>query len=229
MRGLADDEVCIGDQVPDRRGPVRGDAAEGRRASGSASGSIDAGSGAAGLAPPARLLLPVLREGAVRAGDEIVRVARGPRAMTVAEIDALLCLPGHPAQQVRAGRWISGAVGGLEGVVPRAGRPAGRRPGRGRRRAGRRESPACLAGVPPLAVTAIEPESRSVILAAAGRPGRGSAAGRRSRSVPDRPAAAAAGPAGAAAQLLDVRTAGCRVLPDQREARAARRGEPVHA
>src|SRR5690242_4976832 len=42
----------------------------------------------------------VLREGAVRPGDEIVRVAAGPEAMTVAEIDGLLYLPGHPHDRV---------------------------------------------------------------------------------------------------------------------------------
>jgi ferredoxin-NADP reductase/MOSC domain-containing protein YiiM len=44
--------------------------------------------------------LRVLREGTVRAGDEIVQVASGPEAMTVAEVDALLYLPAHPRQQV---------------------------------------------------------------------------------------------------------------------------------
>jgi hypothetical protein len=44
--------------------------------------------------------LRVLREGAVQAGDEIVQVAAGPEAMTVAEVDALLYLPGHSRQQV---------------------------------------------------------------------------------------------------------------------------------
>jgi MOSC domain-containing protein YiiM len=42
----------------------------------------------------------VLREGAVQAEDEIVQVASGPEAMTVAEADALLYLPGHPPQQL---------------------------------------------------------------------------------------------------------------------------------
>src|SRR5882724_9675393 len=42
----------------------------------------------------------VLREGPVRAGDEIVRVAAGPEAMTVAEIDGLLYLPGHAHDRV---------------------------------------------------------------------------------------------------------------------------------
>ena len=39
----------------------------------------------------------VLEEGEVGAGDEIVQVTAGPEHMTVAEINALLYLPGHPA------------------------------------------------------------------------------------------------------------------------------------
>src|SRR5690348_12042667 len=42
----------------------------------------------------------VLREGAVRAGDEIVRVAAGPEAMTVAEVDSLLYLSGHARERI---------------------------------------------------------------------------------------------------------------------------------
>ncbi len=42
----------------------------------------------------------VLEEGEVRAGDEITKLASGPEQMTVAEIDALLYLPGHPRQQL---------------------------------------------------------------------------------------------------------------------------------
>ena len=42
----------------------------------------------------------VVQEGEVQAGDEIVKLASGPEQMTVAEVDALLYLPGHPRQQV---------------------------------------------------------------------------------------------------------------------------------
>jgi ferredoxin-NADP reductase/MOSC domain-containing protein YiiM/ferredoxin len=42
----------------------------------------------------------VLEEGDVQAGDEIIKLASGPEQMTVAEIDALLYLPGHPRQQL---------------------------------------------------------------------------------------------------------------------------------
>ncbi len=42
----------------------------------------------------------VLQEGEVEAGDEIVKLASGPEEMTVAGVDALLYLPGHPRQQL---------------------------------------------------------------------------------------------------------------------------------
>jgi MOSC domain-containing protein YiiM len=42
----------------------------------------------------------VLQEGDVQAGDEILKLASGPEQMTVAEVDALLYLPGHPRQQL---------------------------------------------------------------------------------------------------------------------------------
>ncbi|MBV9414447.1 MAG: MOSC domain-containing protein, partial [Solirubrobacterales bacterium] len=42
----------------------------------------------------------VLEEGEVQAGDEIIKVASGPEQMPVAEVDALLYLPGHPRQQL---------------------------------------------------------------------------------------------------------------------------------
>ena len=42
----------------------------------------------------------VLEEGDVQAGNEIVKLASGPENMTVAEVDGLLYLPGHPRQQL---------------------------------------------------------------------------------------------------------------------------------
>jgi ferredoxin-NADP reductase/MOSC domain-containing protein YiiM len=41
----------------------------------------------------------VIEEGEVEAGDEIVQVGSGPEQMTVAEVDGLLYLPGHPREQ----------------------------------------------------------------------------------------------------------------------------------
>jgi hypothetical protein len=40
----------------------------------------------------------VLEEGEVQAGDDIVKLCSGPEQMTVADVDALLCLPGHTRQ-----------------------------------------------------------------------------------------------------------------------------------
>src|SRR4029450_11337759 len=42
----------------------------------------------------------VLQEGELEAGDEILKLDSGPEQMTVAEVDALLYLPGHPRQQL---------------------------------------------------------------------------------------------------------------------------------
>ena len=101
VRGLADDEVCIGDRY--QIGEALFEVTQPRVT------CFRVGIRMNDARIPALLVshhrpgfyFRVLREGAVRAGDEIVRVARGPQAMTVAEIDALLYLPGHPAQQVR--------------------------------------------------------------------------------------------------------------------------------
>src|SRR5260370_17556513 len=56
----------------------------------------------------------VLTEGAVEAGQEIIRLASGPEGMTVAEMDALLYLPGHPRQQVLRALRIPALSGGGE-------------------------------------------------------------------------------------------------------------------
>ena len=42
----------------------------------------------------------VLQEGEVTSGDDIVKIADGPERMTVAEIDALVYLPGHSREQL---------------------------------------------------------------------------------------------------------------------------------
>src|SRR5450631_3272394 len=43
----------------------------------------------------------VLQEGEVGAGDDIVKIADGPERISVAEVDALLYLPGHSSEQLR--------------------------------------------------------------------------------------------------------------------------------
>jgi ferredoxin-NADP reductase/MOSC domain-containing protein YiiM len=51
--------------------------------------------------------LRVIEEGEIGAGDEIVKVADGPERMTVAQIDALLYTPDHPAEALERALRIS--------------------------------------------------------------------------------------------------------------------------
>src|SRR6266536_1119234 len=100
VQGLADDRVCIGDRY--RNGDAVFEGTQPRVT------CYRVGIRLADPRMPALLVshrrpgfyFRVLAEGAVQAGDEIVKLAAGPEGMTVAEIDALLYLPGHPRQQV---------------------------------------------------------------------------------------------------------------------------------
>jgi ferredoxin-NADP reductase len=73
--------------------------------------------------------LRVLQEGEVRAGDDIVLIARGPEQMTVADVDALLYLPGHPVEQVQRALRIEalspGWVASFRAMAGEPGRPTG--------------------------------------------------------------------------------------------------------
>src|SRR5262249_22800367 len=57
----------------------------------------------------------VLQEGEVGPGDEILKVGDGPEHMTVAEIDALLYLPGHSRAQVERALRIPALSKGWQG------------------------------------------------------------------------------------------------------------------
>src|SRR6516225_2538456 len=219
VAGLADDQVCIGDRY--RIGAAVFEVTQPRVT------CYRVGIRMGDPRIPALLVshhrpgfyLRVLREGTVRAGDDIVKIASGPEAMTVAEIDALLYLPGHP----RAARRVAGLVRG----DARPGRGAGRH--RGQRGPDRGEPPAGLAGVPPADGDRGRAGSQVGGLGVPGRPGRGGRSARPAGSVPH-PAPDGGRHRGAAgAQLLAVRGAGHRHLPDQRQAGTARRGEPVRA
>ena len=102
----------------------------------------------------------VLEEGDVEAGDEILKLASGPEQMTVAEVDALLYLPGHPRQQLLRALRIPALSSGwqesfralLEGE-----------PGRGNAGLAAASPPPAWPGFRPLTVAAVERESDSVI------------------------------------------------------------------
>src|SRR4051794_29284765 len=102
VRGLADDQVCIGDRF--RIGEALFEVSQPRVT------CYRVGIRMNDTRMPALLVshhrpgfyLRVLREGAVQAGDQIEKVAAGAEAMTVAGVDALLYLPGqHSSEQAR--------------------------------------------------------------------------------------------------------------------------------
>jgi ferredoxin-NADP reductase/MOSC domain-containing protein YiiM len=104
--------------------------------------------------------LRVLEEGEVQAGDEIFKVASGQEQMTVAEVDALLYLPGHPRQQLlralRIGALSPGWQASFRALLDGE-------PGVGNAGLAATSPPPAWPGFRRLTVAAIERESDSVI------------------------------------------------------------------
>jgi len=100
VEGLADDEVCIGDRY--RIGTALFEVSQPRVT------CYRVGIRMNDPRIPALLVshhrpgfyFRVLEEGEVEAGDEIMKLASGPEQMPVADIDALLYLPGHGRQDL---------------------------------------------------------------------------------------------------------------------------------
>jgi ferredoxin-NADP reductase/MOSC domain-containing protein YiiM/ferredoxin len=102
----------------------------------------------------------VVEEGIVEAGDEIEALAPGPEQMTVAELDALLYLPGHPRQQLLRALRIPALSSGWQASF-RALLEGG--PDAGNAGLGATSPPPAWPGFRQLRVSAIEHESESVI------------------------------------------------------------------
>jgi ferredoxin-NADP reductase/MOSC domain-containing protein YiiM len=163
--GLSDDEVSIGDQY--RIGEALFEVTQPRvtcyrvgiRMNEPQMAALLTSSGKPGF------YFRVLQEGEVEAGDEIVKVADGPERMTVAEINALLYLPGHSRQQLeRALRiptlsegWRTSFQAFLQ--QESSGGPMTGNPGLGPELG----SPPAWPGFRPLRVSRIDQESRTVI------------------------------------------------------------------
>lgn len=211
--GLADDEVCVGDRF------TIGDAAfevtQPRVTCYRVGLRLGEPQMAALLVSHHRpgFYLRVLTEGRVRAGDEIVKTASGPEEMTVAEMSALLYLPGHARPQLERALRIPALSPGWQTSMRALLDDADRGPG-----AARGNSGLTTAGPPPawpgfrtLEVVRVEPESASILsftLASTGgeplQPCRrgspsGSACGRTHRTP--RPSATTRFPAGRAPRL----------------------------
>lgn len=169
--GLPDDEVCIGDRY--RVGGALFEVTQPRVTCYRVGLRLGEPRMAALLVAHHRpgFYLRVIEEGEVEAGQEIVKVATGPEAMTVAEIDAVLYLPGHTREQVeRALRIPALSPGWQASLRTLRDQDAGGGPGAGGAPASGSAGlntaatapPPAWPGFRPLAVTRIEPESRSV-------------------------------------------------------------------
>jgi ferredoxin-NADP reductase/MOSC domain-containing protein YiiM len=163
VRGLADDQVCIGDRF--RIGDALFEVTQPRVT------CYRVGIRMNDARMPAMLVshhrpgfyLRVLREGAVQAGDEIVKVAAGTEAMTVAEIDALLYLPGHPREQVLRALRIPALSDGWKASFRAIADQAAASGTTGNVGLTAVSPPPAWRGFRPLAVTAVDRESDSVI------------------------------------------------------------------
>ncbi|WP_043781312.1 MOSC and FAD-binding oxidoreductase domain-containing protein [Rhodococcus sp. JVH1] len=108
----------------------------------------------------------VITEGEVQAGQEIVKIESGPEGVTVADIDALLYLPGHPrdglARALRVPALSPGWQGSLRSLQEQADRGAAGAPGNTGLTAAATSPPPAWTGFRPLTVTGMQAESRSV-------------------------------------------------------------------
>ena len=97
VQGLSDDEVCIGDRY--RIGTALFEVTQPRVTCYRVGIRTNEPQMAALLVAHGRpgFYFRVLEEGEVEAGDTIARIMTGPEGMTVAQVDALLYKPGHPA------------------------------------------------------------------------------------------------------------------------------------
>jgi ferredoxin-NADP reductase/MOSC domain-containing protein YiiM len=100
VEGLPDNEVCIGDRY--RIGGAEFEVTQPRVTCYRVGMRMNEPRMAALLVAHHRpgFYLRVLKEGEVGAGDDIVKIADGPERITVADVDALLYLPGHSREQL---------------------------------------------------------------------------------------------------------------------------------
>jgi ferredoxin-NADP reductase/MOSC domain-containing protein YiiM len=160
--GLPDDQVCIGDRY--RIGTALFEVTQPRVTCYRVGIRLDDPRIPALLVAHRRpgFYLRVLDEGEVTAGDQIVQVARGPEQMSVADVDALLYLPGHPrheiARALRIPALSPGWQGSFHALLDQADRPGSGNAGL----TATAPAPA-WSGFRPFRVTAIRPESRTVI------------------------------------------------------------------
>ncbi|MCZ8381221.1 MOSC and FAD-binding oxidoreductase domain-containing protein [Mycobacterium sp. CPCC 205372] len=159
--GLPDDEVCIGDRFA--IGDAVFEVTQPRVTCYRAGLRIGEPRMAALLVSHRRpgFYCRVITEGKVEAGQEIVKVGSAPEQVTVAEIDALLYLPGHPRDELhRALRIPALSPGWRTSLQSLAEKPGAA--GNVGLTAAAGSPPPAWAGFRPLSVRAVHDESRLV-------------------------------------------------------------------
>src|SRR4051812_7491313 len=160
VEGLGDDEVCIGDRY--RIGTALFEVTQPRVTCYRVGLRMNDPRIPALLVSHRRpgFYFRVLEEGEVQAGDEIFKLASGEEQMAVAEVDALLYLPGHPRQQLLRALRITALSAGWQASFRAL---LDGEPGGGNTGLGVTSPPPAWPGFRPLTVAAIERESGDVI------------------------------------------------------------------
>ena len=159
VEGLADDEVCIGDHFG--IGTAVFEVSQPRVTCYRVGIRMDDPRMPAMLVSHNRpgFYLRVLVEGEVQAGDEIFKVASGPERMTVAEVDALLYLPGHPREGVQRALRIPALSPGWQSSF----RALLEEEGNGNAGLAATSPPPAWPGFRPLTVSRVDSESDSIV------------------------------------------------------------------
>lgn len=174
--GLPDDEVCVGDRY--RIGEAEFEVTQPRVTCyrvGMRLGEPELPSLLVAHHRPG-FYLRVIKEGRVEAGDEIIRTRVGPEALSVADVDALLYLPNRDEAKLRRSLDIPALSPGWQqsfrelvdqySAAPAAGSVADGTAGGGVALAvapGQGPAPVGWPGFRPLRVTAVVPESSSIL------------------------------------------------------------------
>jgi ferredoxin-NADP reductase/MOSC domain-containing protein YiiM/ferredoxin len=160
VEGLADDEVCVGDRY--RIGSAMFEVTQPRVTCYRVGIRMNDPRVPALLVSHRRpgFYFRVLEEGEVQAGDEIIKLSSGPEQMPVAEVDALLYLPGHGRQELLRALRIPALSPGWQASFRAL---LDQEPGSGNTGLAAASPPPAWPGFRPLTVTAITHESDSVI------------------------------------------------------------------
>ncbi len=167
IEGLSDDEVCVGDRY--QIGSAIFEVTQPRVTCYRVGIRMDDPRIPALLVSHHRpgFYFRVLQEGEVQAGEEILKLASGPEQMTVAELSALLYLPGHPRQELLRALRIPALSAGWQASFRAL---LDGEPGSGNAGLTAASPPPAWPGFRRLTVTTIEQESDSVISISFGDP-----------------------------------------------------------